>query len=93
VGRLSTRRLVFTRSNHFANFNNRNENFIWLIIKILNMKILESASKMVFLLITITACVGFFIGVLSENNFMILAGSAFTFYFANKGENKPYAGK
>lgn len=59
--------------------------------------IFASASKIVFILIALTACAGFFTGVLSENNFMILAGGAFTFYFANKGESvstgKPFAGK
>jgi hypothetical protein len=56
--------------------------------------ILASASKIVFILLAMTACLGFWLGRLGENNFMILAGSAFTFYFANKGkENEPYAGK
>lgn len=44
----------------------------------------------------LAAVTGFFLGILSENNFMILAGAAFTFYFSNKGEintNTPYAGK
>lgn len=42
--------------------------------------IIKSASKIVF--------------ILSENNFMILAGAAFTFYFSNKGDSsEPYAGK
>lgn len=49
-------------------------------------KIFTSASKIVFLLITIAACIGFFTGRLSEANFMLLAGSAFTFYFTNKNE-------
>lgn len=31
-----------------------------------------------------SASLGFFLGVLSENNFMILAGGAFAFYFSNK---------
>jgi glucokinase len=52
------------------------------------MAILKSASKIVFLLLTITACGGFFIGVLSPDNFMILASSAFAFYFSNKGTAK-----
>lgn len=57
-------------------------------------KIITSAAKIVFLLMAIAACVGFFTGHLSENNFMILAGAAFTFYFSNKGEQaEPYAGK
>lgn len=43
-----------------------------------------SASKIVFILMALAACAGFFVGVLSENNFMILAGGAFAFYFSNK---------
>lgn len=59
-------------------------------------KILSSASKLVFLLMALTACLGFFTKRLNEANFMLLAGAAFTFYFANKGEtntSQPYAGK
>lgn len=47
-------------------------------------KIFVSASKLAFLTITLAACLGFFKGHLSEENFMILAGSAFSFYFAHK---------
>ena len=58
------------------------------------MKILESASKLVFLLIAVTACAGFFFGKLESQDFMVLAGMAFGFYFSFKGEkNEPYAGK
>jgi hypothetical protein len=57
-------------------------------------KIFTSASKIVFLLIALTACVGFFIGRLEAKDFMMLASMAFAFYFANKGESaEPYAGK
>lgn len=56
--------------------------------------IITSASKIVFILMALAACAGFFTGHLSENNFMILAGGAFAFYFSNKGEtSQPYAGK
>lgn len=48
------------------------------------MEILRSASKIVFILITLTVCVSFIMGILSETNFMLLAGSSFTFYFTNK---------
>lgn len=59
-----------------------------------NMKILESASKIVFVLLAITACVAFFIGKLESKDFMVLAAMAFSFYFANKGEpSQPFAGK
>ena len=43
--------------------------------------IFNSASKTVFFMVAITACIGFIAHVLSENNFMILAGGAFTYYF------------
>lgn len=58
--------------------------------------IITSASKIVFILMAISACIALFTGFLSENNFMILAGGAFAFYFSNKGEtgvNLPFAGK
>lgn len=57
-------------------------------------KILSSASKLVFLLLAVTACVGFFVGKLDPKDFMVLAGMAFSFYFANKGDaTQPFAGK
>ena len=55
--------------------------------------ILSSASKIVFILLAISACAGFFIGILESKDFMVLAGMAFTFYFSHKGEQAPYAGK
>ncbi len=56
--------------------------------------IISSASKIVFILMAISASAAFFLGKLDQNNFMILAGAAFSFYFANKGEaNQPFAGK
>lgn len=58
------------------------------------MKILTSASKIVFIMLALTACVGFFMRLLESKDFMVLAGMAFSFYFANKGEtNEPFAGK
>lgn len=59
--------------------------------------IISSASKIVFVIMAAGAIAGFFLGKLSEGNFMILCGGAFTFYFSNKGEPKnqdpPFAGK
>lgn len=56
--------------------------------------IIGSASKIAFLVLTLAACAGFFVGRLGENNFMILAGAAFAFYFSHKGEaGAPFAGK
>lgn len=50
------------------------------------MTIFKSASKMVFLLLTVTACFAFITGKLSEDQFMILAIAASSFYFSNKGD-------
>ena len=58
------------------------------------MNILESASKIVFILLAVSACIGFFLGKLEAQDFMMLAGMAFAFYFSNKGEvTAPFAGK
>lgn len=58
------------------------------------MKILSSASKIVFIMIAITVCVAFLRGLLEAKDFMVLSGMAFSFYFANKGESsEPFAGK
>lgn len=58
------------------------------------MEILKSASKIVFILLAATACVGFVLKVLPVDQFMILAMAAFSFYFSNKGEAaQNYAGK
>lgn len=56
--------------------------------------LLKSASKIAFLLLTITACAGFLMGMLPVDQFMLLALAAATFYYSNKGEpGKEYAGK
>ncbi|MFA5272324.1 MAG: hypothetical protein WC412_08345 [Candidatus Omnitrophota bacterium] len=58
------------------------------------MKILESASKIVFILMAIATVGLTFIRVVEAKDFMILAGMAFTFYFSNKGtEKENYLGK
>lgn len=58
------------------------------------MEILKSASKIVFILLALTACAGFFLGKLESKDFMVLAGMAFTFYFSQKGDpTQPYLGK
>ena len=59
-------------------------------------ELIKSASKVVFILLAITACAGFFLGKLESKDFMVLAISAFTFYFSNKGSGNPtdaYLGK
>lgn len=48
-------------------------------------KITSSASKIVFILLALTASVGFVIGILPVDQFMLLATGAFAFYFSNKG--------
>lgn len=58
------------------------------------MSLLKSASKIVFIALTITACAGFLFGKLPVDQFMILAIAASSFYFSNKGdETAPYLGK
>lgn len=60
------------------------------------MKLLESAAKIVFIMIALAACIGLFLGMISEDNFMILATGAFAFFFSYKSDNKdnlPYNGK
>ena len=53
------------------------------------MKILESASKIVFVGLAIASCVGLFTGNISENNFMLLATGAFAFYFSKPASVTP----
>lgn len=47
-------------------------------------QVYKSASKIVFIMLSATACSGFLLGMLDTANFMILATSAFSFYFAAK---------
>jgi hypothetical protein len=51
------------------------------------MKILSSASKIVFIALTLTACAGFILKLLPVDQFMILAIAASSFYFSNKGSS------
>lgn len=44
--------------------------------------ILQSASKIVFILIAVTACIGFGVGRLDAKDFMVLAMAAFSYYFS-----------
>jgi len=57
--------------------------------------ILKSPAKIVFIVITLTACAGFFVAKLSEDNFMLLAVSCFSFFFSFKGTGniEEHAGK
>jgi hypothetical protein len=47
--------------------------------------LLKSASKIVFILLSVTACVGFLTKLLPVDQFMLLASGASVFYFSNKG--------
>lgn len=56
--------------------------------------IITSASKIAFLMLVVSACIGFFIGKLDAPTFEKLASMAFVFYFSNKGDSsQPFAGK
>jgi hypothetical protein len=58
------------------------------------MELFKSASKIVFLTLTFTACAGFILGKLLVDQFMYLAIGASSFYFSNKGDQKnKYLGK
>lgn len=50
------------------------------------MKILGSASKIVFILMALTACVALMTKILPVDQFMLLTTGAFAFYFSNKGD-------
>lgn len=41
----------------------------------------QSATKIVFIMLALSACAGFFIGILPVEQFMTLAVAAFTYYF------------
>lgn len=58
------------------------------------MEILKSASKIVFIMVAAAVIGALFAGKITGDQFMVLAGMTFTFYFANKGNGDlPYAGK
>ena len=50
-------------------------------------KIYTSASKIVFILMAVAVVMLTFIGKVDPKDFMMLAGMAFSFYFANKGNS------
>ena len=52
------------------------------------MEIFKSASKLVFLIMTLATVAGMFLGKIDPKDFMILASMAFSFYFANKGNSE-----
>ncbi len=58
------------------------------------MEIIKSASKIVFILMTLAVIAGLFVGKIDPKDFIMLTSMAFTFYFANKGDpTQPYAAK
>lgn len=60
----------------------------------MNMEVLKSASKIVFILMALATVGALFIGKISGDQFLLLAGMAFSFYFSNKGDSgQPFAGK
>ncbi|MFA5961902.1 MAG: hypothetical protein WC848_04435 [Parcubacteria group bacterium] len=60
----------------------------------MNMEVLKSASKIVFILMALATVGALFLGKISGDQFLLLAGMAFSFYFSNKGDStQPFAGK
>jgi hypothetical protein len=58
------------------------------------MELLKSASKIVFILMTLATIAALFVGKIGGEQFMVLASMAFAFYFSNKGDStQAYAGK
>lgn len=59
------------------------------------MSILNSASKLVFILMALGAIALTAMKVMDVKDFFVLASMAFAFYFSNKGETsgQPFAGK
>jgi len=56
--------------------------------------IFESASKIVFIMMALGVNLALFSDKITGEQFMMLSGMAFTFYFANKGDkNSDYLGK
>lgn len=53
------------------------------------MKILGSASKIVFILIAVAVVTGLFWGVVDPKDFFVLASMVFAFYFSKKQDDIP----
>lgn len=57
-------------------------------------KIYTSAAKLVFILMAVGVNLALFTGKITGEQYLVLAGMAFTFYFSNKGnEGDNYLGK
>lgn len=58
------------------------------------MEIFKSASKVVFILMALATVALTFLGIVTGEQFLVLAGMAFAFYFSNKGDaSSEYLGK
>lgn len=58
------------------------------------MNILESATKIVLLMMAATCCAGFLLGKLPVEFFIPIVTGVMAFFFAYKGDdNRPFAGK
>ncbi len=55
--------------------------------------IVSSASKIVFLLIALCVCIGFLTKLLTQDNFMYIATSVFSYYFGVTVGGLPDGGK
>lgn len=56
--------------------------------------ILQSASKIVFIMMAVGVHAALFMGKMTGEQYMVLAGMAFTFYFSNKGDQaQTFGGK
>jgi hypothetical protein len=56
--------------------------------------IFSSASKLVFLMIATTLCIGLFAGKITQDNFIYLAASVFSYYFGlSVGGSSPKPGE
>jgi len=51
------------------------------------MEILQSASKLVFIMVAATVCGAYLMALMDTKDFMVLASMAFSFYFSQKGES------
>lgn len=51
------------------------------------MNILASASRIVFIVITLSLCIFTYKWIIDPKDFMILASSVFSFYFTKKDSN------
>ncbi len=57
-------------------------------------KLLESAAKLVFILMAAASVAALFLGRISGEQWLLLASSAFTFFYTYKGNpEQPFAGK